>query len=246
MTWMRMPGQTWPGAAATFVGTWFVMMAAMMLPSLVAALRPYRRAIARSGATGLASSTVIVSAAYLLVWTALGAGIFPLGVAVAAAAIAHPKLARAVPIAAGVVVVLAGLVQLTAWKARQLDCCRQEPRGRALRGDARAAWRYGLRLALHCVQCCASLTAVLLVLGIMDLRAMTIVAAATTLERVVPAGKRAARAIGMLLLLAGLLSIARVVSCPAGLQHNARRACLTGACARQTPVERCALRSPRP
>src|SRR4026207_357981 len=30
MAWMRMPGQTWPGAAASFIGMWIVMMMAMM------------------------------------------------------------------------------------------------------------------------------------------------------------------------------------------------------------------------
>jgi predicted metal-binding membrane protein len=35
MTWTQMPGQTWPGAAASFLGMWVVMMLAMMLPSLV-------------------------------------------------------------------------------------------------------------------------------------------------------------------------------------------------------------------
>ena len=34
MAWMRMPGQTWPGAAVSFLGVWVVMMMAMMLPSL--------------------------------------------------------------------------------------------------------------------------------------------------------------------------------------------------------------------
>src|SRR5262249_7145813 len=29
MAWMRMPGQTWPGAAASFLGMWVVMMLAM-------------------------------------------------------------------------------------------------------------------------------------------------------------------------------------------------------------------------
>ena len=43
MAWMRMPGQmcgqTWPGAAASFLGMWVVP--AMMLPSLVPMLRRY-------------------------------------------------------------------------------------------------------------------------------------------------------------------------------------------------------------
>src|SRR5689334_6297762 len=45
MAWMRMPGQTWTGAAASFLGMWVVMMVAMMLPSLVPMLCRYRRAV---------------------------------------------------------------------------------------------------------------------------------------------------------------------------------------------------------
>ncbi len=45
MAWMRMPGQTWPGAAASFLGMWLAMMAAMMLPSLVPMLWRYRQAV---------------------------------------------------------------------------------------------------------------------------------------------------------------------------------------------------------
>src|SRR5262245_32672927 len=43
-----MPGQTWPGAPASFLGTWVVMMAAMMLPSLVPMLWRYRAAVGRT------------------------------------------------------------------------------------------------------------------------------------------------------------------------------------------------------
>jgi len=39
-------GQTWPGAAASFLGMWVVMMVAMMLPSLVPMLSRYREAVA--------------------------------------------------------------------------------------------------------------------------------------------------------------------------------------------------------
>ena len=49
MAWMRMPGQTWPGAASSFLGMWVVMMVAMMLPSLVPMLLRYRRAVGRQG-----------------------------------------------------------------------------------------------------------------------------------------------------------------------------------------------------
>ena len=159
MAWMRMPGQTWPGAAASFLGMWVVMMVAMMLPSLVPMLSRYR---------------------------------------------------RAVPIAVGVVVLIAGSLQLTVWKARHLACCREAPgRGRTLPADAGTAWRHGLRLGLHCSHCCAGLMAILLAIGVMDLRAVTVVAAAITVERFAPAGEHVARAIGAVVVGAGLFLIAR-------------------------------------
>jgi predicted metal-binding membrane protein len=210
MAWMRMPGQTWPGAAASFLGMWIVMMVAMMLPSLVPMLRRYRQALGRAGAPRLGRLTAIASVGYFFVWTVFGIIAFPLGVALAALEMRQPALARAVPIAAGVVVLIAGALQLTAWKARQLACCREAPGpGRTLPADARTAWRHGLRLGLDCSRCCAGLMAVLLVIGVMDLRAMAVVTAAITIERIAPSGQRVARAIGAVALGAGLFLIAR-------------------------------------
>jgi predicted metal-binding membrane protein len=51
--------------------------------------------------------------------------------------------------------------------------------------------------------------AILLVIGVMDLRAMALVAAAITIERLAPAGERVARAIGAVAVGVGLLLIAR-------------------------------------
>jgi predicted metal-binding membrane protein len=121
-----------------------------------------------------------------------------------------PALARAVPMAAGVVVLIAGSLQFTAWKARQLACCR-EGRGldRTLPADASTAWRHGLRIGLHCSRCCAGLMAILLVIGVMDLRAMAGVTAVITVERLAPGGERVMRAVGAVIVGAGLLLIAR-------------------------------------
>jgi predicted metal-binding membrane protein len=210
MAWMRMPGQTWPGAAASFLGMWTVMTVAMMLPSLVPMLGRYRRAVGGAGEPCLGWLTALVGAGYFLVWTVLGMAAFPLGVALAAVEMEQPALARAVPLAVGGVVLVAGFLQLTAWKARHLACCREAPgRGRTLPADAGTAWRHGLRLGLHCSACCAGPMAVLLVLGVMDLRAMAVVAAAITVERLAPAGERVARAVGAVVVGAGLLLIAR-------------------------------------
>ena len=210
MAWMRMPGQTWPGAAASFVGMWVVMMVAMMLPSLVPMLWRYRQAVGSTGEARLAGLTALVGVGYFSMWTVFGMAAFPLGVALAAAEMQQPALARAVPIAVGVIVLIVGALQFTAGKARHLACCRAAPGpSRALPADAGTAWRHGLRLGLHCSYCCGGLMAILLVIGVMDLRAMAVVAAAITVERLAPAGERVARVIGAVVVGAGLLLIAR-------------------------------------
>jgi predicted metal-binding membrane protein len=127
MAWMRMPGQTWLRAAALFLGMWVVMMVAMMLPSLVPMLWHYRQSIGRAGVRHLGRLTALVGAGYFLVWTLLGMAAFALGVALAAVEMQLAALARAVPFAAGVVIVIAGALQFTAWKAHHLSCCREPP-----------------------------------------------------------------------------------------------------------------------
>jgi len=212
MAWMRMPGKTWTGAAASFLGMWVVMMVAMMLPSLMPMLWRYRQAIGRTGETRLGGVTALVGVAYFFVWTVFGMAAFPLGIALATVEMQQPALARAVPIAVGSVVLIAGFLQLTAWKARHLAWCREAPgRGRTLSADAGTAWRHGLLLGLHCTRCCIGLMAILLVIGVMDLRAMAVVAAAITAERLAPAGQYVARAIGAVVVGAGLSLIARAV-----------------------------------
>jgi len=210
MAWTRMPGQTWPGAAASFLGMWTAMMVAMMLPSLVPMLWRYLRAVGGTGEPRLGRLTALVATGYFLVWIAIGAAVFPLGAALVAVAMRQPALARAVPFAVGGVVLLAGALQLTAWKSRRLACCREAPGGgRSLPANAGTAWRYGLRLGLDCGSCCGGPMAILLVVGVMDLRVMAAVTAAITAERLAPAGDRVARVVGAVAVAAGLFLLAR-------------------------------------
>jgi predicted metal-binding membrane protein len=190
MTWMRMPGQGWWAAAAVFIGMWSVMMITMMLPAILPALRDQ----------GANSLTLRVAAAYFGVWMLCGLLIYPLGLALAEITMHVAAFSRIVPALAGVALGLAGILQLSAWKARQLECCRA-PQRAATPG---AAWHRGLALGLRCCACCAPLTAALLVVGVMDPGAMAAATLAISLERLAPRGPAMARISGALLLAAGL------------------------------------------
>jgi predicted metal-binding membrane protein len=135
---------------------------------------------------------------------------FLLGVVLASMEMQQPL---AVPIATGGVVLIAGALQFTAWKARYLACCRQAAGFARAAGGASygEAWRHGLHIGLHCTYCCAGLMAILLVLGVMDLRAMAVVTVAITAERLASAGDRVARAIGAIVVAAELFLVARAI-----------------------------------
>ncbi len=209
MPWMRMPGQTWLGAALAFLAMWIAMTGAMMLPALMPVLCRFRRALAGTGATR-DRLTALVSAGYFCVLGALGLAVFPLGVAAAAIQARLPAVARCAPLAAGVLIVIAGTLQFTSWKAHYLACCRGGPRHeRGMAADAGAAWRYGLQCGRHCSYCCAGFTVILLALGIMDLRAMALVTLAITAERLAPSGQLVARGIGIAAVATGLMLVVR-------------------------------------
>jgi predicted metal-binding membrane protein len=223
---------------------WMTMMTAMMLPCLVPMLRRYRQAVGRNGEGRLGLLTVVAGVGYFFVWTVVGVIAYPVGVALAAMEMRQAALAQAVPIVVGVVVLIAGALQFTAWKARQLAGCRGarghglsagtgtgagvgvgigegagvgagagegegEGEGEGVGTGAGAAWRHGLRLGLDCCRCCGGLTAMFLVTGVMDLRAMAAVAVAISVERLAPAGEQVARAIGAVVVGTGLILIAR-------------------------------------
>jgi predicted metal-binding membrane protein len=212
MAWMRMPGQGWFGAATSFMTMWVVMMVAMMVPSLVPMLQGYRRTLRAAGEARVGARTAIAGASYFLVWAAFGAVAYALGVALASAEMRSPALARAVPAATGAALLLAGCLQLSPWKIRRLDGCRNSP---ACCGPfspgLMAAVRAGRRLGLQCALCCSGLMAVLLVGGVMDLGVMAAVTVGITLERVVPRALLAARATGLVVVTAGIAMLGRAL-----------------------------------
>ncbi|CAN7655356.1 DUF2182 domain-containing protein [Bosea sp. LjRoot90] len=202
--WTPLCGGSWPAAAGTFLGMWVLMTLAMMLPSLAPALWRLHERAAAAGDTHPGLVAAWAGIGYFLVWTALGLMVFAGGAALVEAALRWPQLARAMPFAAGLLVIAAGLFQVSRWKLARLGHCRQV----SWRGaGAVAVIGQGLRLGLACCASCAGLTVLLLVGGVMDLRTMAVVAAAITAERLAPCGERVACATGGLMLGAGAVQL---------------------------------------
>ena len=110
MPWMRMPGQGWLGIAASFMGMWILMMVAMMLPSLIPMLLSYRYSLRGCDEIYLGRLTMLVGAGYFSVWAVFGAAAYALGVTLAGVEMRWLAVARSVPVATGVVLLLAASV----------------------------------------------------------------------------------------------------------------------------------------
>ncbi|MEP6687737.1 MAG: DUF2182 domain-containing protein [Gemmatimonadales bacterium] len=206
-----MPQHTWYGAPADYLGMWMAMMVPMMLPSLIPMLSRYRRSVRGADGIHLHGLTALVAVGYFAIWAILGTTAYAAGAGAMAVEIHWAQVGRWLPVAAGVVLLMAGGLQLTSWKARQVALCREGPGcGYPSARTALGAWRHGLRLGVRCGLCCGSLMLALLAIGMMDLVAMVAVTLAISAERLAPAPLRVARATGVAIVVVGLLTIARI------------------------------------
>lgn len=198
---MSLPRQEWYLGLAGYLGMWMTMMLPMMLPSLVPMLSRYRRSVRGADGIHLHGLTALVGVGYFVVWAVIGAAFYAAGLGM---------MSRWTPVAAGVVLLMAGGAQLGSWKARQLMRCREGPGcGRPPAPHALRAWRHGLSLGVRCSLCCSSLMLALLAVGMMDLVAMAAVTLAISAERLAPAPVRVARVAGVAMVAAGMLTIAQ-------------------------------------
>jgi predicted metal-binding membrane protein len=165
-----------------FLGTWVVMMVAMMFP-VVAPMVLTHAGVLRSRGEGTIGTVAFV-VGYLVVWTA--AGLVLLGVIqLLGSSIAAP-LDGWLPRLGGAIVVLAGIYQLTPLNNACLRACRS-PLSFILSHyfgvGTSAAARTGLLHGLKCVGSCGALMAVLAVLGLMNLPWMAVFAVLFFLEK---------------------------------------------------------------
>ena len=86
-----------------------------------------QRAVSDRAFLGAAALLFVPSATATVVfavWSLIGVVVFPLGAALAALGMQQPAIALGVPLAAAVVVLVAGVLQVSAFTAHHLACCR--------------------------------------------------------------------------------------------------------------------------
>lgn len=191
-------------ALGPFLGTWTVMMAAMMLPSATPMILLHRLGADGRVRRWLWSGAFV--AGYLVVWGSVGIVVW--GAAMAASAIVMPEQ-RAVSAAA--TLLLAGIYQFTPLKSTCLRACRTPADfllthwHRGLLGQLRLGVEHGL----YCLGCCGALMALFVGVGAMSLVWAVGIALVVLVEKVRPEGVAFGRIAGALLIAAAIIVFVR-------------------------------------
>jgi len=151
---MDMGTATRLGSFASFIAVWVVMMAAMMLPGAAPAV------LRRAQVSGGMRAVPLFTGSYLAVWALVGAAVYALD---------RPHG----PVAAGLVVIAAGLYELT-------------PLKRHFRRRCRVSVRSGFGFGLCCVGSSIGLMAMLLALGVMSVTWMSVTAILVLGQKLLP------------------------------------------------------------
>ena len=187
------------------------MMVAMMLPAVLPRLLSYRYTIGNMGSNKPDVLTLVLALGYVFVWVLIGFAVFSIGFWLASLTMQHEMLASVVPALTGLVVMIAGILQLSSWKKQKLLCCR-DGHEQEVPADLVSAWRCGVGLGVSCNYCCAPMTLVLLILGVMNPLAMILVATAITAERLAPAAELTAKVIGVISVGFGLYLLVQAIA----------------------------------
>jgi len=151
---MDMGVATRPGSFASFIAVWVVMMAAMMLPATAPAV------LRRAQASGGVRAVPLFIGSYLAVWALAGAVVY---------ALYRPHGS----VAAGVVVIAAGVYEFT-------------PLKRHFRRRCRDSVRSGFRFGLCCAGSSIGLMAMLVALGVMSVTWMSVIAVLVLAQKLLP------------------------------------------------------------
>lgn len=211
MLMMPATGAWSPATVAAVFGMWALMMAAMMLPSALPMATSFA-ALDRGPAKGGGRTAGFVLA-YLAVWVGFSLAATALQWWLQGLGLVNAGGASRTPLLAGGLLLVAGAVQFTPLKRACLRKCRT-PLG-FLATEWRAGFGgaavMGLRHGAFCLGCCWALMLLPFVAGTMNLLWMAGLAAVVALEKLAPRGELLSRGFGVLLVAAGLATLATAI-----------------------------------
>jgi predicted metal-binding membrane protein len=191
------------GYALLLFVMWWTMMMAMMLPSAAPAILTYgvlARKFAQKGA--VVAPLGVFAAGYALVWTGFSAAAVALQLLFGEVIPLSMMMAVTSGVVGGVLLIAAGLYQLSPLKAACLRKC-QSPLmylGQNWQKGKVGALRMGLSHGLYCLGCCWVLMGLLFYGGVMELRWIVGLALYVAIEKLIPTGNRLSHLTGVLLI----------------------------------------------
>jgi predicted metal-binding membrane protein len=194
------------GYAVLMFFMWWVMMVAMMLPSatpmvlLFTAMNRKRR----ENGNPFVPTTVFASA-YLVVWAGFSVVAVAMQWGLEATALLSPMLVSTNGMLSALLLIAAGLYQLTPIKQACLKHCRSPIHFvmTGWRDGQGGAFRMGVEHGAYCVGCCWFLMGLLFFGGVMNLYWIGGIAVIVLLEKTVPAGHWLSHAVGGALVIWG-------------------------------------------
>ncbi len=188
---MMTPAVWTPGYAILMFFMWWVMMVAMMLPSAAPMILLFATINRKQHDTGQPYvATSIFALGYLAAWAGFSLVAVIMQWGFERTALLSPMLVRTNVIFGGVLLLVAGVYQLTPIKQACLRHCRSPLAFLSIhwRRGARGALRMGLEHGAYCVGCCWFLMGLLFFGGVMNLYWIVGLALFVLFEKMVPAG----------------------------------------------------------
>jgi predicted metal-binding membrane protein len=212
-------GLTMGMSAVLFIAIWAVMMVAMMFPAAPMILMFSAVYAGKRRQEQLYVPTWIFVSAYLLVWVLSGVLAYVLALGIENLAGRSMWLMENAARISGIILVIAGLYQLSPLKHVCLSKCRTPLQFllTSWHDGYVGAFRMGIEHGAFCLGCCWLLFVILFPLGIMNLAVMALVTALIFAEKALPIGRQISQLAGVGLIIYGVIVLFLPAALPMGM-----------------------------
>lgn len=209
---MGMGPTAWSAADfAMMLSMWIVMMVGMMVPTAVRSVLIFSRMSASAVAAGHTfAAGHWFALGYIIAWSGFSVAATVFQWRLDQAALLSPTMAASSPFLAALILVGAGVWQLSPWKETCLRHCRSpmEHLAATYSEGIGGAIRMGIGHGLYCLGCCWVLMGLLFVGGVMNLICIGVITAFVLVEKLLPRGQSIGRIVGVGMVTSGLSYLA--------------------------------------